>query len=225
MRRKLWMAALFAVCCAAATGCTGRMEQNAMAAETARSAEPSGTDGEDAAPAAEQAGAGETYPGTMEARESEETGYYGVMYARVAETQTDETGLLQYRLQDLNDTENVWTLSDLEVGLVETELAKGSLAAFLFSGDMIYDADHVTFIAAVPYTAYLLGNAEGVLENNLVSSFDLRTDSGETLHFLKDNCSTEDGALSGGDGRRLRVYYAHGETDTAWYPLEIALAD
>ena len=150
---------------------------------------------------------------------------YGVMYANVADVQNDEKGTAVYRLQDLNDPENIWTLNASDIGDIAADLEKGSQAAFLFSGDMEHDTDNVSFIAAVPYETYRLGQTEGMTLNNTMSTFTLKTNGGEELTFLKDNCKMEPGSLTKSEGDRILVYYAYGEQDQVYYPLEIFAAE
>ena len=149
---------------------------------------------------------------------------YGVMYAKVADVQSDENGASVYSLQDMNDPENIWTLDDSDIGAIEADLEKGGQAAFLFSGDMAKDPDGVSFIAAVPYETYRIDRTEGVTLNNSMSAFTLKTDSGEELNFLKDNCKIEPDSLTKSEGDRILVHYAYGEEDQVYYPLEIFAA-
>ena len=167
----------------------------------------------------------ETYPGTVAAEEQDTDAYYGVMYAGVVDMRSDESGTAVYSLQDLNDPENVWTLRGTDIGDIVAELEKGSQAAFLFRGDMIREADSLEFVAAVPYTAYRIGRAEGVTLNNTMSTFSLQTDGGSVLNFLKDNCRIEEGAMKRNEGDHIAVYYAYSEQEQIYYPLEIFAAE
>lgn len=167
----------------------------------------------------------ETYPGTVSAEEGGEERAYGVMYAAVIDVQTDEEGQRIYSLQDVNDPENAWTLSDRDIGDVVAEPEKGGMAALLFSGDIVQDAENVVFIAAVPDSTYRLGKAAGVTENNVMSTFTLHADDGQTMNFLKDNCQIEEGAMSQNAGDRVVVYYAYSDLEEIYYPLEIFSAE
>lgn len=89
---------------------------------------------------------------------------------------------------------------------------------------MIQEADSLEFIAAVPYTAYRIGRAEGVTLNNAMSTFSLQTDGG-VLNFLKDNCKIEEDAMKRNEGDHIVVYYAYSEQDQIYYPLEIFAAE
>ena len=207
---------------------TAEMETETEAEEPATEAERE-TAAEDAAEAEAEAAAdaetAETYPGTLAAAEGEEQAYFGVMYASVLDLWQDGDGVNIYSLQDSNDPENIWTVSGLDIGLVDTELEKGSQAAFLFSGDMARDPEQVVLVAAVPYTAYRLGRAEGTTDNNMMSTFSIRTDSGEQISFLKDGCRIEEGAMSRNEGDRVIVYYAYSQENAVYYPLEVRAAE
>ena len=207
-----------------ASGCGSKAEQettaaSALAEETMTAAETAETETETEAETAE------TYPGTLSAAEGEEQAYFGVMYASVLDLWQDGEGVNIYSLQDSNDPENIWTVSGLDIGLVDTELEKGSQAAFLFSGDMARNPEQVVLVAAVPYTAYRLGRAEGTTDNNMMSTFSIRTDSGEQISFLKDGCRIEEGAMSRNEGDRVIVYYAYSQENAVYYPLEVRAAE
>ena len=207
-----------------ASGCSSKAEQettaaSALAEETMTAAETAETETETEAETAE------TYPGTLAAAEGEEQAYFGVMYASVLDLWQDGEGVNIYSLQDSNDPENIWTVSGLDIGLVDTELEKGSQAAFLFSGDMARNPEQVVLVAAVPYTAYRLGRAEGTTDNNMMSTFSIRTDSGEQISFLKDGCRIEEGAMSRNEGDRVVVYYAYSQENAVYYPLEVRAAE
>ena len=207
-----------------ASGCGSKAEQetttaSALAEETMTAAETAETETETEAETAE------TYPGTLAAAEGEEQAYFGVMYASVLDLWQDGEGVNIYSLQDSNDPENIWTVSGLDIGLVDTELEKGSQAAFLFSGDMARDPEQVVLVAAVPYTAYRLGRAEGTTDNNMMSTFSKRTDTGEQISFMKDGCRIEEGAKSRNQGDRVVVYYAYSQENAVYYPLEVRAAE
>ena len=207
-----------------ASGCGSKAEQettaaSALAEETMTAAETAETETETEAETAE------TYPGTLAAAEGEEQAYFGVMYASVLDLWQDGEGVNIYSLQDSNDPENIWTVSGLDIGLVDTELEKGSQAAFLFSGDMARNPEQVVLVAAVPYTAYRLGRAEGTTDNNMMSTFSIRTDNGEQISFLKDGCKIEEGAMSRNEGDRVVVYYAYSQENAVYYPLEVRAAE
>lgn len=191
--------------------------EETTAPETAQAAEQSESQAEMPDPIETD----ETYPGTLAASEGDERPLFGVMYATVIEIQKDGDGTTIYNLQDASDPENVWALKDTDIGSIETDLEKGSMAAFLFSGDIIHDSENVFFIAAVPYTTYSLGRVSGVTENNVMSTFTLRTEDGQTLSFLKDNCRIEEGSMRRNAGDAVIVYYAYSDLDNIYYPLQI----
>lgn len=169
----------------------------------------------------------ETYPSTIEAaaEDEENASYFGVMYATVIDIQTEEDGTTIYSLQDENDPENAWALSSMNIGDIIADMEKGGKVSFLFGGDIIHDSENVEFIAAVPYGTYQLGTATGTTENNVMSTFSIRTDDGQEMIFLKDNCKIEEGAMVENAGDRVRVYYAFSEAEQIYYPLRVFAAD
>ena len=169
----------------------------------------------------------ETYPGTVAATDG--TGAFssdfGIMHATVLGIQPDkETGINIYNLQDKTDTENTWSIPANQIGSIEAEMTPGGEVAVAFSGDMINDYENVQFIAVIPEGNYLISSVTGTTLVNVMSTFSVKTDNGEEMTFLKDNCKIEEGAMTGDSGERISVYYAQ-SADGTNYPLAVYKAE
>lgn len=165
----------------------------------------------------------ETYPETMAMEETPKTGspFLGIMHAVITGVVTESDGVTVYSFQDKLDKENVWAIPGVELGDVLVDPISGTETAILFQGDVINDSENVDFIVMLPEGEYDIKRAEGVTTQNAMSTFSLRTLSGEELVFLKDNCVIEDGALDEDSGDNVIVYYAQSREDGACYPFRI----
>lgn len=169
----------------------------------------------------------ETYPETQEATEAleDESPYFGIMYATVYEVTGSGTGeSISYTLVDKNGTEESWTFNELEIGDVEVDMTSGIDVVVLFNGDVINDSENVIFIAVLPDGNYTVQKATGNVTDNMMSTFTLTTSDGSELHFIKDNCRMDDGALDLDIGHEVTVYYAQ-SLDIGNYPLRIYVTD
>lgn len=165
----------------------------------------------------------ETYPETMEAPEAadDESPYFGIMYASVvsvnASGQVEDTS---YTLIDKSDTMDSWTLTELEIGDVAVDMTVGTDVVLLFNGDVINDSENVRFLAALPDGSYSIKKVTGVVNESLMSTFELETDDGEIIYFIKDNQKMDEGALNTETEKEITVYYADGG-DMGNFPLRI----
>lgn len=169
----------------------------------------------------------ETYPGTVEATDSEGnvSGNFGIMHAKVLGVQPDnDEGIDIYSLQDKNDAENMWSIPGNRIGSIEADMSEGSEVAVAFKGDMINDFENVKFIAVIPEGNYLISSVTGTTVVNVMSTFSISTDDGKEMTFLKDNCEIEEDAMTGDSGERISVYYAQAADGTN-YPLAVYSAD
>lgn len=146
--------------------------------------------------------------------------YYGIMHVNIL----DINGSLGdsstvYSFKDKNDPENAWSVTGLEIGDIEAEMAVGADAVILFHGDVIKDGEGMEFIAVLPEGNYVLRQAEGITLSNTMSSFVVNAAGGE-LTFLKDNCMIDEGVMNNDSGDRVRVYYADGG-ELGNYPLRV----
>ena len=153
----------------------------------------------------------EMYPGLVEVkdRDGEMRDVFGVMHALCLDVQPGEkSGLYVYTLCDRQDQENAWSIESRFVGDIFADVSKGSEVAVLFSGNIVEDPDSVEFVAFLPEKKYSIRSASGKVVNNMMTSFTLRTKTGEELTFVKDNCKVDRDALSTESGGEVLVYYA-----------------
>ena len=205
-------------------GGSGSTDPSDTVAETTQTETQTKEDMEGRAVAAEeQEMVSETYPETMAMEETPKTGssFLGIMHAVITGVVTESDGVTVYSFQDKLDKENIWAIPGVELGDVLVEPASGTETAILFQGDVINDSENVDFIVMLPEGEYDIKRAEGVTTQNAMSTFSVRTSSGEELIFLKDNCVIEDGALDGDSGDSVIVYYAQSREDGACYPFRI----
>lgn len=147
--------------------------------------------------------------------------YYGIMYASVMDINgSPGDSRTVYSFRDKSDPENAWSVTELEIGSIETEIIRGADVVLLFHGDVIMDSENIEFIAVLPDGTYSLKRAEGITSSNTMSTFTLITGAGEIIIFNKDNCRIEDGAMSTDSGDSVVVYYADGG-ELGNYPLRI----
>ena len=128
------------------------------------------------------------YPGTVAAKEpgAEESPYYGIMYATVLDI--DGSGMdssTVYSFKDKNDPDNAWSVTGLEIGYIEAELAAGTDVVILFHGDMVRNTEDVEFIAVLPDGGYTLKRIFGVTTANMMSSFTAQTGDGTQIQLIK----------------------------------------
>ena len=163
------------------------------------------------------------YPGTVAAKEpgEEESPYYGIMYATVLDI--DGGGMdssTVYSFKDKNDPDNAWSVTGLEIGYIEAELAAGTDGVILFHGDMVRNTEDVEFIAVLPDGGYTLKRIFGVTTANMMSSFTVQTGDGTQIQLIKDNCRIDNGAMTRDSGDPVIVYYADGG-ELGCYPLRV----
>lgn len=153
-----------------------------------------------------------------------ESPYYGVMHASIIDINGNVgDSATVYSFKDKMDTENIWSVTGLEIGDIEADMAVGNDVAILFNGDIVRDAENLQFMVILPEGAYTLMEAEGVTTGSTMSVFSIETADGTSIDFLKDNCRMDDNILKSEYGDRVRVYYAHNE-QYGNYPLRVYAA-
>ena len=150
-----------------------------------------------------------------------ESPYYGVMYVSVLDVNgSSGDSKTVYSFKDKSDPENAWSVTGLEIGVIEAEIVPGADVAILFHGDVMRDGENLEFIAVLPDGDYEIKKAVGTTVSNTMSSFVLDTGNGTQISFFKDNCKIEDDAMNRDSGDRVTVYYADGG-ELGKYPLRI----
>ena len=125
-----------------------------------------------------------------------------------------------YSFKDKNDPDNAWSVTGLEIGYIEAELAAGTDVVILFHGDMVRNTEDVEFIAVLPDGGYTLKRIFGVTTANMMSSFTVQTGDGTQIQLIKDNCRIDNGAMTRDSGDPVIVYYADGG-ELGCYPLRV----
>ncbi len=155
---------------------------------------------------------------------SEESPYYGIMYVSVLDVNGNVGDSdTVYSFRDRTDPENIWSVTGLEIGDIESDMSEGTEVVVLFNGDIINDAENLKFIAVLPAGSYELKAAEGTLAGNTMSLFSVETADGRIIDFLKDNCLIDDDAMKSDRGDKIRVYYADGG-ELGNFPLRVVSA-
>ena len=230
--------ALCAAACLTLAACGSRSDSDSAANEAGIETEADLNDSkaaeasseEDSADEAETSAA-ETYAALSGYEESmaadkgdiaeDESPYYGIMHANVIDINGNvgESNTV-YSFKDKNDPENIWSVTGLEIGDIEADMAVGNDVVVLYNGDIVNDAENLQFMVLLPDGAYTLKVAEGITTSNTMSVFTVRTDSGSTIDFLKDNCRIDEAALKSDSGDRVKVYFADGG-ELGNYPLRV----
>lgn len=163
----------------------------------------------------------ETYPETVAAQEAaeDESPYFGIMHATILSVDEDSS---TYTLVDKNDEEDSWTLTSTEIRAIETDMTEGIDVAVLFNGDIINDSDNVSFLVVLPDETYKIQSVTGTVTDNMMSTFTITGADGSELHFLKDGCKMDDGALDTEVSHEVTVYYVDAG-DLGVYPVRIYL--
>lgn len=176
----------------------------------------------------------ETYPETVVADEAseDEAPYFGIMHATILSVvESDSPGDISYTFLDNNESGDNWTFTGLEIGDIEAEMTLGSDVAILFNGDVINDSENVLFLVILPEGNYEIKKATGIVTDNMMSTFTMAASSsiadeiGEMIidseiHFLKDNCRMDEGALDIDRNKEITVYYVEGG-ELGNFPLRI----
>ena len=89
---------------------------------------------------------------------------------------------------------------------------------------VVYGDELLTLVVALPeQEEWSILTEKGTTTANAMSSFTMKTDDGQELSFLKDNCPIEDGALAGDSGDKVSVTYVNSQGVN--YPVEIRSAN
>ena len=154
-----------------------------------------------------------------------ESPYFGIMHASIIDINgsVGESSTV-YSFKDKIDPENIWSVTGLEIGDIETDMAVGNDVVVLFNGDIVKDAENLQFLVLLPEGQYELKKAEGVTTSSTMSVFSIRTSDGATVDLLKDNCRMDEDTLKADSGDKVRVYYADGG-ELGNYPLRVFAAD
>ncbi len=153
---------------------------------------------------------------TAKAPESKE------MYHMLQGTVTKVTGdgdVFTLRADDGRD----YDIRPADIRDVEVEIAEDVQIAIAYIGGPLGELKDVTLVVALPeQEEWSILTEKGTTTANAMSSFTMKTDDGQELSFLKDNCPIEDGSLAGDSGDEVSVTYVNSQGVN--YPVEIKSA-
>ena len=113
-----------------------------------------------------------------------------------------------------------YDISQSDIRDVEVEIEEDVQIAIAYIGEPLGSLEDVTLVVALPeQEEWSILTEDGTTTANAMSSFTIKTDDGQELSFLKDNCPIEDGALSEDSGDSIWVTYVTSEGMN--FPVEI----
>ena len=116
-----------------------------------------------------------------------------------------------------------YDISQSDIRDVEVEIDENVQIAIAYIGEPLGRPEDVTLVVALPeQEEWSILTEKGTTTANAMSSFTMKTDDGQELSFLKDNCPIEDGTLAGDSGDEVSVTYVNSQGVN--YPVEIKSA-
>lgn len=132
-------------------------------------------------------------------------------------TKTEKDGSAFTLLAD-DGKEYKIALSDIHD--VETEIEKNTQIAIACMKAPSGDSEKSTYICAFPeQEEWTISTDEGITTSNAMSTFMIQTTDGREIGFIKDNCPSDEDALTSDSGDSVIVTYV--TSDNANFPLEI----
>ncbi|MCB7318860.1 hypothetical protein [Lacrimispora sp. 210928-DFI.3.58] len=187
------IAAAIAAAVVLAAGCGKKTGTEATEPTTAAQAESSVTETTKAAEPTEPVDSSEEQLG--------ETAYY-MLQGTVKEVAED--GLSFELAADDGETYKL-KLSDIRD--VETDIEKDKQIAIACVTETGDHKDAVMVVALPEQEEWSFEEVSGETTANAMSTFTLKTEGGQELSFMKDNCPIEEGALNRDSGDQVRVTY------------------
>ena len=113
-----------------------------------------------------------------------------------------------------------YDISQSDIRDVEVEIEEDVQIAIAYIGEPLGSLEDVTLVVALPeQEEWSILTEKGTTTANAMSSFTIKTDDGQELSFLKDNCPIGEGALAGDSGDKVTVTYVNSQGVN--YPVEI----
>lgn len=113
-----------------------------------------------------------------------------------------------------------YDISQSDIRDVEVEIEEDVQIAIAYIGEPLGSLEDVTLVVALPeQEEWSILTEDGTTTANAMSSFTIKTDDGQELSFLKDNCPIEEGVLAGDSGDKVTVTYVNSQGVN--YPVEI----
>lgn len=120
----------------------------------------------------------------------------------------------------LADDGNEYTIALSDIRDVETEIKKNIQIAIACMKDASGDPEKAAYIVAFPeQEEWTISTDEGITTSNAMSTFMIQTSDGREIGFIKDNCPSDENALTSDSGDSVIVTYV--TSDNANFPLEI----
>ena len=120
----------------------------------------------------------------------------------------------------LADDGNEYTIALSDIRDVETEIEKNIQIAIACMKDASGDPEKAAYIVAFPeQEEWTISTDEGITTSNAMSTFMIQTSDGREIGFIKDNCPSDENALTSDSGDSVIVTYV--TSDNANFPLEI----
>lgn len=120
----------------------------------------------------------------------------------------------------LADDGNEYTIALSDIRDVETEIEKNIQIAIACMKDASGDPEKAAYIVAFPeQEEWTISTDEGITTSNAMSTFMIQTSDGKEIGFIKDNCPSDENALTSDSGDSVIVTYV--TSDNANFPLEI----
>lgn len=213
MKRKTLIIAAAAIAASVvlASGCTKK-----ATVETSETVTTEASTEETTKPAETQ-----TQPEKTTAEPSEEP-EQKVMYHMLQGTVTRVTGDGDVFTMQADDGKD-YDIRPSDIRDVEVEIAEDVHIAIAYIGEPLGELKDVTLVVALPeQEEWSILTEKGTTTANAMSSFTMKTDDGQELSFLKDNCPIEEGALAGDSGDKVSVTYVNSQGVN--YPVEIKAA-
>ena len=207
-------AVLMAASVALATACTRK-----QAVETGGTAATETSVRESETPSKTTAQTGEGTAREEETTQAEQKQMYHMLQGTVTKVAGDGS-VFTLQADDGKD----YDIKRSDIRDVEIEIKEEVQVAIVYIGEPLGALKDVTLVVALPeQEEWSILTEEGITTANAMSSFSMKTDDGQELSFMKDNCPMEDGALSGDSGDKVRVTYVNSQGVN--YPVEIKSAD
>ena len=113
-----------------------------------------------------------------------------------------------------------YDISQSDIRDVEVEIEEDVQIAIAYIGEPLGSLEDVTLVVALPeQEEWSILTEDGTTTANAMSSFTIKTDDGQELSFLKDNCPIEEGVLAEDSGDKVTVTYVNSQGVN--YPVEI----
>ena len=175
---------------------------------------PTQTESQTEASAEETIKPDETPSETQVPEDTESTKFY-MLQGTVTKAEKDGSAFTL-----LADDGNEYTIALSDIRDVETEIEKNIQIAIACMKDASGDPEKAAYIVAFPeQEEWTISTDEGITTSNAMSTFMIQTSDGREIGFIKDNCPSDENALTSDSGDSVIVTYV--TSDNANFPLEI----